>query len=649
MLAPPPARPAPRIEVGRVDDPAEHEAERVAAQVMRMPSRRAPGGGPDVAPASVGHVLSSPGKPLDPTARSYFEGRLGTDLGHVRIHDDARAADSARAVGADAYALGDHLAFAEGRYAPRSPQGMRLLAHELVHVAQRRSGKLRRYQAGEAGHGSIEEEALHAAGFHGDMTHGEIGAVYLGNWMRDWSQIGDPHNPWVLRVLNILSMGEFNRPVSAAQVGGYLASEHLDRPDGGSSPETERLPPGEAASARAALSPEQLSFFELERSQAFKDAVKKRAKSDELPPYIEVGRARARAELRAAAQGRRGDPDTMQRLGAALHAIEDYYAHSNFVDSCVYLLVQEGRVPKSSPVYQGIMRRARRFGYDPLQRLPKGQRPQIVTGSVRKNGNLQVSVLEALRSEVQSGSLRRAAMLGAIRLGYARGGALGRSAGAAVGRYAVGGVAAAGGAVLGGAAGAVSGLVQGFRRGHGIGALFGALRGAVTGLFGGAASGARAGWRGGSAVGERAGGSVGQLAGSAIGAAAGTGLAAVIELISLAIGAARVLAASRIERAIDRDIARETDRAIAVDKAAKDGLPNHSQLAKDDYEHPLFQVSRSLAVYADTEIGRAMIHAWEAPGDARRVEEAVHLVDKFVCHPMHEAWWRTPLLKAIKP
>ena len=38
------------------------------------------------------------------------------------------------------------------------------------------------------------------------MTHGEIGAVYLGNWMRDWSQIGDPHNPWVLRVLNILSM-----------------------------------------------------------------------------------------------------------------------------------------------------------------------------------------------------------------------------------------------------------------------------------------------------------------------------------------------------------------------------------------------------------------------------------------------------------
>ena len=47
-----------------------------------------------------------------------------------------RAAESARAVNARAYTVGRHVAFASGRYTPHTPDGKRLLAHELAHVVQ---------------------------------------------------------------------------------------------------------------------------------------------------------------------------------------------------------------------------------------------------------------------------------------------------------------------------------------------------------------------------------------------------------------------------------------------------------------------------------------------------------------------------------
>ncbi|HEY1852588.1 MAG TPA: DUF4157 domain-containing protein [Candidatus Binataceae bacterium] len=83
-------------------------------------------------------VLRSSGKPLDQDTRTFFESRLGYDFGSVRVHADTRAAESARAVNAMAYTVGDHLAFADGRYAPRTTEGRRLMAHELFHVVQQR-------------------------------------------------------------------------------------------------------------------------------------------------------------------------------------------------------------------------------------------------------------------------------------------------------------------------------------------------------------------------------------------------------------------------------------------------------------------------------------------------------------------------------
>lgn len=88
------------------------------------------------APPIVDEVLRSPGRPLDAPTRAFFEPRFGYDLSRVRIHTDAEAAQSARSVGAKAYTVGNHVAFASGRFTPITSGGGALLAHELAHVVQ---------------------------------------------------------------------------------------------------------------------------------------------------------------------------------------------------------------------------------------------------------------------------------------------------------------------------------------------------------------------------------------------------------------------------------------------------------------------------------------------------------------------------------
>lgn len=87
-------------------------------------------------PPTVRETLNSTGRPLDGSAKKFFQPRFGHDFSQVRIHDDARAAESARAVGALAYTVGRDVVFATGQYAPHSSAGRKLLAHELAHVVQ---------------------------------------------------------------------------------------------------------------------------------------------------------------------------------------------------------------------------------------------------------------------------------------------------------------------------------------------------------------------------------------------------------------------------------------------------------------------------------------------------------------------------------
>jgi outer membrane protein OmpA-like peptidoglycan-associated protein len=93
----------------------------------------------DTAPPIVTDVLRSPGQPLDASTRAFMELCMGHDFSQVRVHTGARAADSAKAVNALAYTVGTNVVFGEGQYAPASPSGQRLLAHELTHTLQQTS------------------------------------------------------------------------------------------------------------------------------------------------------------------------------------------------------------------------------------------------------------------------------------------------------------------------------------------------------------------------------------------------------------------------------------------------------------------------------------------------------------------------------
>ncbi|HWS85371.1 MAG TPA: DUF4157 domain-containing protein [Pyrinomonadaceae bacterium] len=168
----PPVRLRAKLRVNAAGDASEQEADRVAEQVTRTPDSQAvrrkcacegggacegcgrkeplvrrqatAGAGGVEAPGIVSEVLGSHGRPLDAAARDFMEPRFGHDFSRVRVHTDARAAESARAVDALAYTVGEHVVFDQGQYRPGTPEGRRLLAHELAHVAQGGGGSLRR-------------------------------------------------------------------------------------------------------------------------------------------------------------------------------------------------------------------------------------------------------------------------------------------------------------------------------------------------------------------------------------------------------------------------------------------------------------------------------------------------------------------------
>src|SRR5262249_50057552 len=107
----------------------------------RLQRRTASQAEPTELPSIVHDVLRSPGQPLDANTRAFMEPRFGHDFSSVRVHTDAKAAESARVVNALAYTVGRDVVFGAGQYALGMRDGQRLLAHELTHVVQQRHGQ----------------------------------------------------------------------------------------------------------------------------------------------------------------------------------------------------------------------------------------------------------------------------------------------------------------------------------------------------------------------------------------------------------------------------------------------------------------------------------------------------------------------------
>ena len=171
-----------KLRVNPPGDPFEHEADRVAGEVMRLPAvpqarhasgslpnmpaagphgaalvqrkcaacgghhradeelcpacaqRQATSDGVPVIRRSVAANIDSPGpgRTIPEAVRNRIEPLLGRDLSDVRVHDDARANDMAETLGARAFTHGDHIWLGHGQRA----DDVGLMAHEATHTAQ---------------------------------------------------------------------------------------------------------------------------------------------------------------------------------------------------------------------------------------------------------------------------------------------------------------------------------------------------------------------------------------------------------------------------------------------------------------------------------------------------------------------------------
>lgn len=165
----------PRLKVSRPGDEYEQEADKIAEQVMRMPSSDSPIPITNVKKRTVdgkcstcgtekegeekmeisrkplsiyslepdeqvgkeiNNIRSSSGHSIDASAKGFMESRFGYNFSSVKIHTDESAARSANSVNARAYTIGNDVVFGEGQYRPNTQEGRMLLAHELTHVVQ---------------------------------------------------------------------------------------------------------------------------------------------------------------------------------------------------------------------------------------------------------------------------------------------------------------------------------------------------------------------------------------------------------------------------------------------------------------------------------------------------------------------------------
>jgi hypothetical protein len=131
-----PFPPEEKVTVSRPGDPPEKEADQVADEIMGLGTGKTSSKTRTMQPGRSAKISVSGGEPLDNSTRNFFEPRFGHNFSNVRVHADSQAGRAAASVAARAYTLGDDIVFGSGQYAPGTPEGRHLLAHELTHTLQ---------------------------------------------------------------------------------------------------------------------------------------------------------------------------------------------------------------------------------------------------------------------------------------------------------------------------------------------------------------------------------------------------------------------------------------------------------------------------------------------------------------------------------
>lgn len=240
------------------------------------------------------------------------------------------------------------------------------------------------FQIEPGGHAYMTAEALRSMG----LSYNDAARGYHGNWMRDLSQIGTPGllrdiigDERLFALLNILSIKEVGRGLDAKEFGTYDPVEHMDNPGGARASDTfkqtERgpLPTGpdgkldpdaviplaqsDVAGApntpaggenegygKTGVDPRYTDALHKSRdeivNQDEQDAFKITARG--MPVYMSTSVEWARTTLHRAALIGRTDPLGAREFASGTHAIQDYYAHSNFCEIAINLAIKSGTV-----------------------------------------------------------------------------------------------------------------------------------------------------------------------------------------------------------------------------------------------------------------------------------------------------------------
>ena len=114
------------------NDAAEQQANQTAASIASLTPMDISNSHSGL-PASPG---SASGQGIPEALRPGLEQKLAGDFSRVRIHDDEASHRITQGAGANAITYGQDIYFNTDQYQPGTPQGDRLIAHELAHVRQ---------------------------------------------------------------------------------------------------------------------------------------------------------------------------------------------------------------------------------------------------------------------------------------------------------------------------------------------------------------------------------------------------------------------------------------------------------------------------------------------------------------------------------
>ena len=126
-------------------DPAQRKGggpEEEELQLKADPAQRKGGGAEEEEPlqmkADPAQRKSGGANKMPEGVQAKMEAAFNADFSDVNIHVGSQASD----VGALAYAQGNDIHFAQGKFDPHSNSGQELLGHELAHVVQQREGRV---------------------------------------------------------------------------------------------------------------------------------------------------------------------------------------------------------------------------------------------------------------------------------------------------------------------------------------------------------------------------------------------------------------------------------------------------------------------------------------------------------------------------